>query len=218
MRAIIAAAAVLAGTALPSQAAVYTSPYYGASYLGSSIPQFLPDPFEVVTKVIVDVSWLTTTDYRVETFDYTGLADIQVSGAFTGILQFFSSEAYSDKWGSTFVIGPYTAQIQVPDTRYFSAWGAGSEQLTLTSSDFAPLIGAGTLTIAAQSSGFAGASSTTPNVMLQLDDIRPTSGSASFRFSYYTSSIPEPATWLMMIAGFGLVGRALRRKAMLPAG
>ncbi|GGD98290.1 hypothetical protein GCM10011529_00410 [Polymorphobacter glacialis] len=31
------------------------------------------------------------------------------------------------------------------------------------------------------------------------------------------AAVPEPATWAMMIAGFGLVGAAMRRKAMLAA-
>lgn len=30
-------------------------------------------------------------------------------------------------------------------------------------------------------------------------------------------AVPEPATWVMMIAGFGLIGAALRRRAAMPA-
>ena len=31
------------------------------------------------------------------------------------------------------------------------------------------------------------------------------------------SGTPEPMTWVMMVAGFGLVGVAVRRRAALPA-
>lgn len=32
-----------------------------------------------------------------------------------------------------------------------------------------------------------------------------------------TASVPEPATWLMMLAGFGLVGGLMRRRGLKPA-
>lgn len=35
-------------------------------------------------------------------------------------------------------------------------------------------------------------------------------GLGTARVSYYLTAVPEPATWAMMIAGFGLVGGALR--------
>jgi hypothetical protein len=33
----------------------------------------------------------------------------------------------------------------------------------------------------------------------------------------FLSAVPEPATWAMMIAGFGLIGAAMRRRALAPA-
>jgi PEP-CTERM motif len=48
------------------------------------------------------------------------------------------------------------------------------------------------------------------------DDIYPNdSGQLSYRFRgsvSFTPAIPEPATWVMMIAGFGMAGAALRRR------
>jgi len=35
--------------------------------------------------------------------------------------------------------------------------------------------------------------------------------------SYVTPAIPEPASWLMLIAGFGMTGAAMRRRAARPA-
>ena len=34
----------------------------------------------------------------------------------------------------------------------------------------------------------------------------------NIRYSAFTNRIPEPASWMMMIAGFGLVGAAMRRR------
>lgn len=38
-----------------------------------------------------------------------------------------------------------------------------------------------------------------------------------FHFEGVSSAVPEPATWAMMIAGFGLAGAALRRRRQAPA-
>lgn len=43
-----------------------------------------------------------------------------------------------------------------------------------------------------------------------------TSGTLSFQYEPAQAVIPEPATWGMMIAGFGLVGFAARRRRMVP--
>jgi hypothetical protein len=36
-------------------------------------------------------------------------------------------------------------------------------------------------------------------------------------FAYNSGAVPEPASWAMMIAGFGLVGAAMRRRALAAA-
>ncbi|MDB5680339.1 MAG: conserved rane protein of unknown function [Sphingomonas bacterium] len=40
----------------------------------------------------------------------------------------------------------------------------------------------------------------------------------SYRFNLQTAAVPEPATWTMMIAGFGLLGGAMRRRQATPLG
>lgn len=42
------------------------------------------------------------------------------------------------------------------------------------------------------------------------------SGTLTFQYASTEAVIPEPATWAMMIAGFGLVGFAARRRRMVP--
>lgn len=39
----------------------------------------------------------------------------------------------------------------------------------------------------------------------------------SLRFETYVAAVPEPATWALMIAGFGLAGAALRRRNVATA-
>ena len=39
----------------------------------------------------------------------------------------------------------------------------------------------------------------------------------SYTLKYYTGQIPEPASWALMIAGFGLVGAAARRRGLAAA-
>ncbi len=46
---------------------------------------------------------------------------------------------------------------------------------------------------------------TTPGTGFYIDDV-------SYSASNATAAVPEPATWAMMIAGFGLVGGAMRRR------
>lgn len=52
-----------------------------------------------------------------------------------------------------------------------------------------------------------------------VDNVGYTFGQTSETFNFEVSAVPEPATWAMMIAGFGLAGAALRRrsKAVLAA-
>jgi hypothetical protein len=39
-------------------------------------------------------------------------------------------------------------------------------------------------------------------------------GSYTGKFNFSTAPVPEPAAWAMMIAGFGLVGAAMRRRTV----
>jgi hypothetical protein len=44
------------------------------------------------------------------------------------------------------------------------------------------------------------------------------SGLSLESFQFVLSSAPEPSSWTMMLAGFGLAGSALRRRAVRPDG
>jgi PEP-CTERM motif len=54
---------------------------------------------------------------------------------------------------------------------------------------------------------FGTRSSSTP-----IFDFTTNGGQAIFEYDTLAAAVPEPATWLMMIAGFGLVGAGMRRR------
>lgn len=43
----------------------------------------------------------------------------------------------------------------------------------------------------------------------------PTSPDFSYTWAFTTTDVPEPGTWAMMIAGFGLIGSVMRRRNLL---
>lgn len=50
------------------------------------------------------------------------------------------------------------------------------------------------------------------HVLVDFGRVGATGVSTNFEVSEATAAVPEPATWAMMIAGFGLVGGAMRRR------
>ena len=50
------------------------------------------------------------------------------------------------------------------------------------------------------------------------NDIYPTFASGGYVVEYSPSTVPEPAAWSLMIAGFGLIGAALRRRTLSDQG
>ncbi|MBB4153742.1 hypothetical protein GGQ80_001648 [Sphingomonas jinjuensis] len=59
--------------------------------------------------------------------------------------------------------------------------------------------------------GFGGDAGATFNALADNVVLTTDSGSRGYAFA---AAIPEPATWMMMIAGFGLVGGAMRRRSV----
>ena len=61
------------------------------------------------------------------------------------------------------------------------------------------------------------------SLRIEWTSIGSTSGQFSFSdggssvFSYTTAGVPEPATWALMILGFGAVGGAMRRRQLVAA-
>ena len=85
---------------------------------------------------------------------------------------------------------------------------ASNEVLLSNASDLALFTGSGTLTSVFKA---AGNSTTSGAGNVSQKFITAAGGYATVQYTYSVSAVPEPASWLMMIAGFGLLGGALRR-------
>ncbi len=53
----------------------------------------------------------------------------------------------------------------------------------------------------------------TNHVVIDILDQPATLTASSFNYSLVSNAVPEPANWALMIAGFGLTGAAMRRRA-----
>ncbi len=49
-----------------------------------------------------------------------------------------------------------------------------------------------------------------------FSDAALTATTPIYRISFTTAAVPEPATWAMMLSGFGLIGFAMRRRTFAP--
>ncbi|WP_238542504.1 PEPxxWA-CTERM sorting domain-containing protein [Sphingomonas sp. PAMC 26621] len=75
-----------------------------------------------------------------------------------------------------------------------------------------------TVTIVAQNNGGNSFDFDNPNELVGKDSSTlPLDTFARFALSPVVAAVPEPATWAMMIAGFGLVGGAMRRRKITVA-
>ena len=60
------------------------------------------------------------------------------------------------------------------------------------------------------STGFSGTLGT-GSYSVWIQEISP-GGPVPYSFDFVVGSVPEPGTWAMMLAGFGLLGLALRKR------
>ncbi len=90
------------------------------------------------------------------------------------------------------VVDKQITDTTAADLAYFQSAGGGLAQVLATTQSLTNL------------------SSTNSNLSYN----QATTGSPTFKifYTYTTATVPEPATWAMMIAGFGLVGLGMRRK------
>lgn len=126
--------------------------------------------------------------------------------------------------GSGFDLDPNgvpITSVTVPGYSYFNPNGADNDKGTVgragpginlgalvgsyNSVDFFLLGGTGTFAITAPGTALFGLVNDTSNTN--------NGGSFSFEATAVQAGVPEPATWAMMIAGFGLVGGAMRRRS-----
>ena len=204
----IALAAGLVSVAVPAQAATSISDRYVRTSSGESLSAFFQDADG------------TTTEGR-----YSGLVEVIVSGVGQSFGTRYTDAFYYVSSGPGFTAGMPT--------------GAGFYELALTADGSAPLNSTGSriaphivfvegmgevsgklpaysddhvyrfvVDLAAFNDGKAG------HLTFGVNDGRYNDNSGRFDITLFQlrNAVPEPATWAMMIAGFGLVGAAMRRR------
>lgn len=217
MRKLAFAAAVLtAALASPSQAAItiYTSQ---AAFL-AAVNNPGVDTFENLSITSSTPSPIVRT---AGAYGYTGTVSTT---------SFFGAGSTADRWLSTntatdtITFSSFTGGVRALGGLFFGsdiqgAFSAGS--ITLTATDASGTV---TQTITgATTSSFLGFVSTGPLTSVTVSAVQPATtflwptvnnltlaGAAT-----PTPGVPEPATWAMMIVGFGLVGAAMRRRATM---
>lgn len=138
------------------------------------------------------------------------------------------SSSYADDYNST---GSYydndeaaVSQISFafagPVSAFAFNWGAGDAAWTVDLFAGASLLSSYQLTPTFGSNakeyfGFTGAGITSVNISLDRSDWVFID---NLTYSSVAGAVPEPATWAMMVMGFGLVGAAARRRAAGKAG
>lgn len=209
----IALAALAASTA-PTQAAitVYTSlaAFTAATtapgtdtYTGFSITGSTPSPIVRTAGAYGYTGSVTTTSFF---------------GAGTTANPWLSTNTATD----TITFNTFTGGSQAVGGNFFGSDVSGLFQLgdiVLVATDSS---GAVTSTIVgATTSSFRGFVSTTAVTSLTVTSVQPTTGFlwptvdnlVFARRAGVVAAVPESSTWLMMLAGFGLVGGAMRRRS-----
>ncbi len=163
----------------------------------------------------------------------TGSPITRVAGAYG-----YTAAAPGDFFGAGTSTNPWLSTNTATDTVTFNAFTGGSNGVggNFFGSDIAGAFAAGSITlVATDSSGsvtqtivgatttsFLGFVSTTAVTSLTVTSVQPTSGFLwptidnlvfAKRPAVVVPTVPESSTWLMMIAGFGLVGGAMRRRS-----
>jgi hypothetical protein len=208
----IALAALVASTA-PAQAAitVYTT---AASFAAATTAPGV----DTYTGFSITGTTATPIVRAAGAYGYTGSAPNNFFGGGTVANPFLSTNTATD----TMTFNTFTGGVEAAGGNFFGSNVSGLYQLgdiTITATD-----GSGTVTqtiIGATTSSFLGFVSTGPLTSVTVTSVQPIGAFLwpsldnfvlAKRAGTITPQVPESSTWLMMIAGFGLVGGAMRRR------
>lgn len=215
-RLLAASAATIAVATMPSAASAAVLVYHATNYeagpgkhglwtntYNTGADRFYAFQSDMIFTVDTDTGTATMTGTAINPSD--AVAEINLS--FDGFLEstFGSSFAYKQESG-----GAYNAEFDTLDVDFFTA-ASGSitidgEQLDLRANPFASNYAFQYGTGANAKNGAFGGSS-----WLRLED-QNGHDLAHWDINFNLTAVPEPATWAMMIIGFGAVGGSLRRK------
>lgn len=208
-------AAVLMAMAVPAESAVITQQVDFGRFVQASFSQLAPDAGPLLQ---VRLDWTTSATAEATVFLPAGppptpralALDYGVSSNFT----FFFPDVSDLQWSDT--TGFRHEEFAGPPASVLLAT-AGDSHAIVGSGDLGRFIGTDIVRVGGGGSillagvNFGGwpidVSTTAP----------ANSGRGTITITYVTGEVPEPAAWTLMIAGFGLVGAAMRRRTPLRA-
>ncbi len=182
-----------------------------------------------------------------EDFSGNFVAGVAAKWSFTGTGTSFAVNTSGNQWSQAFTGGTLSFTSSVPFTLGSTVYTTGSNVLTLTfaGGELSGTVGAttGSAQVSIPGDSFTAVTSdflsfpptTLTDFSISLSNVTPRfafGGAGGLgtqtngRFNNFTargsgdftgSAVPEPATWLMLVLGFGLVGFARRRQVRVAA-
>lgn len=203
LAALVASGSAQAATVVVSGQAVYLAPGLGLPTIGS---------IELFNGSLGTLNSVT--------FDVSGNAGANVFISLNqGSVEFPTLTSYDVGGFVNFTIGGIGTYSLALDQQNFPARGqptavysSGTTSFSLPSSTFAAFSAGGTRTLIASGGVQVSANAVGGDPFSVI--LGDTSQAVSLTITYDytpTEAVPEPATWAMMIAGFGMIGAATRR-------
>lgn len=202
---MVVGALLLAGAASQVSAATYSTQ---ASFLSANPGTTLTSFTGLAPSTLDNVS----EPYTVGALTFNGLDLYTVSTAFWGSVDSLLDNRFNGFINVTLpssnAVGFYFASSYSGGTSIdFTAWNGVTQVASQT------LTGGGTL----DSFAYFGIDGVGPITSFTLNSAPYSSGFASIGEISNGAVVPEPASWALMIVGFGLVGFAMRRRAFATA-
>jgi hypothetical protein len=201
---ILLGAAMVLGAALPAAAEEFIA---NGGFEDGSTPTGFGNT--------VPNDWTPAASYASEGFGFNQVVGSPHSGAHSLQIGNFDgnpatiSQAFTDQAGALYTVNFYGFAGSSSDPDAFLTVSAGAGSLTFTEPTSTYTLGAFT---------FVGSGSDTLTISAQtahsewfVDDVSVTGPAAA------TGGVPEPASWAMMIVGFGMAGTLMRRRKLVRA-
>lgn len=208
------ALAALVAAAAQSEAAVFTQTVDFGRFVPSRFDQLTPE-FGPLIEVQLDWTAEVTGTYSI--FDpnippgpRAGPIEVSATGTYT--ILFGYPDSTTTEWSRTAT----RTSVFPPDTGLAFLTAGSTGQALLTGADLAPFIGNGIIDVGSLGRFDAITAHDDLGPLAVAEQAGGSTARGRITISYITGEVPEPASWGMMICGFGLVGAAMRRKRAGP--